>query len=202
MDESLLYSSPHPRCGERLLYGQFSGGGGAVMRGNLLYNNGNLYSARQQNNICYSKLNSEQRILFKLLIASIVIHSITSPAFIFMTLHCLLTKRLVYPCDGLRIIGRYHTNLILHKKLQHFALCDSAWVSRMPPAFGTTQIKNISISFPCFLVTPLSPLIQHFHMRKTLSLKTHEVFYECTHLLVLLRCSLVNNKKLFLVKLI
>lgn len=111
-----------------------------------------------------------------------------------MTLHCLLTKRLVYPCDGLRIIGRYHTNLILHKKLQHFALCDSAWVSRMPPAFGTTQIKNISITFPCFLVTPLSPLIQHFNMRKTLSLKTHKVFYECTHLLVLLRCSLVNNE--------
>lgn len=123
MDESLLYSSPHPRCGERLLYRQFSGGGGgAIMRGNLLYNNGNLYSARQQNNICYSKLNSEQRISFKLLIVSIVIHSITSPAYIFMTLHCLLTKRLVYHCDGLRIIGRYQTNLILHKKLQHFAL--------------------------------------------------------------------------------
>lgn len=119
-----------------------------------------------------------------------------------MTLHCLLTKRLVYHCDGLRIIGRYQTNLILHTMLQHFALCDSASVSRMPPAFGTTQIKNISITFPCFLVTPLSPLIQHFHMRKTLSLKTHKVFYECTHLLVLLRCSLVNNKKLFLVKLI
>lgn len=164
------------------------------MRGNLLYNNGNLYSARQQNNICYSKLNSEQRISFKLLIVSIVIHSITSPAYIYMTFHCLLTKRLVYHCDGLRIIGRYQTNLILHKKLQHFALCDYGWVSRMPLAFGTTQIKNISISFPCFLVTPLSPLIQHFHMRKTLSLKTHKVFYECTLLLVLLRCSLVNNK--------
>lgn len=174
MDESLLYSSPHPRCGERLLYRQFSGGGGAIMRGNLLYNNGNLYSARQQNNICYSKLNSEQRISFKLLIVSIVIHSITSPAYIYMTFHCLLTKRLVYHCDGLRIIGRYHTNLILHKKLQHFALCDYGWVSRMPLAFGTTQIKNISISFPCFLVTPLRSSYSTFSHAENTFLKNSQ----------------------------
>lgn len=60
MVESLLYSRPHPCCGERLLYRQVSGWGwGATTRGNLLYNNGNLHSARQQNNICYSKLKSE-----------------------------------------------------------------------------------------------------------------------------------------------
>lgn len=164
------------------------------MRGNLLYNNGNLHSARQQNNICYSKLNSEQRILFKLLIASIVIHSITSPAYIYMTLHCLLTKRLVYHCDGLRIIGRYQTNLILHKKLQHFVLMLFCMGQQNASGIWYYTDQNISISFPCFLVTPLSPLIQHFNMRKTLSLKTHKVFYECTHLLVLLRCSLVNNE--------
>lgn len=166
--------APTPVVGKDFYIDSFPGEGGAIMRGNLLYNNGNLYSARQQNNICYSKLNSEQRISFKLLIVSIVIHSITSPAYIYMTFHCLLTKRLVYHCDGLRIIGRYHTNLILHKKLQHFALCDSAWVSRMPPAFGTTQIKNISISFPCFLVTPLRSSYSTFSHAENTFLKNSQ----------------------------